>query len=724
MKTSIHEVFIQNVYSDEYVPPHPIMTTEHEESEPSTREEADAALRIAGIFFVYLITARIGLGLQEVNTFATLIWPPSGIALAAFVLYGFRVWPAVFCAAFLANASVGAPLLVALGIGIGNTLAPALAARLLTWYESYSSYNPAFPRVGDNVSIMVAAALMPILTATVGVGSLFLGDIIARNAIESTWITWWLGDMLGVLLFTPFIVKWFNQPLFERTWAQQVELAIVMAAVALTSYLVFWTPEVTFAYYIFIPLTWAALRTGQRGITLATLIVASMAISGTLAGHGQFAVDGLLYLQIFLATMSGILLVFASTVEERRRAFETLKKHTHELEAALDTIRSENEAKKEFIAILAHELRNPLATILSSVELINMQGVAAPSSAPLLTTVDERARAMVRLLDDLLDISRISKKKLTLQKETVSVDQFMDKLGTIVHPLMKRYGHHFSMANPEQGLYLRADPIRLEQILMNLLANAARHTKTRGSIELISGKDGHMLAIHIRDSGVGIPKGMLKRIFEPFFQVNREQVSSEGIGVGLTLTKDLIEMHGGRIEARSRSNGTGSEFIVLLPLARAPEDARTVLDAMPIAPIARPYARMPGQVKRTFKILVVDDNEMAADALSQLLIMRGHETAVAYSGAAALEKAASFNPEVIFLDIGLPDMTGYEVAVAMRKERKRYFIVALTGYGQDDDKDKAKRSGIDQHLTKPAGLKEIQAVLRKVPRNGSRNGVE
>lgn len=698
------------------------MTTEYEESELSAREEADSALRIAGIFFVYLITARVGLGLHDVNTFATLIWPPSGIALAAFILYGSRIWPAVFCAAFLANASVGAPLLVALSIGAGNTLAPAVGSYLLKWYAAYSSYHPALPRVRDNVGIMAAAALIPVLAATIGVGSLWLGDEVAEGAIAATWGTWWLGDALGILIFTPFILKWFNQPLFERTRAQQIEMFLVMIAVIATSYFVFWTPQISFAYYIFIPLTWAALRTGQRGITLAMLLVAGMAIAGTLTGHGRFAIDGLLYLQIFLATMSGILLVFASTVEERRKAYETMEQHTHELEVALQTIRSENEAKKEFIAILAHELRNPLATILSSVELIHMQGVAAPSSGQLLTTVDERARAMVRLLDDLLDISRISKKKLTLQKETVSVDEFMQKLGTIVHPLMKRYGHHFSMTNPEHGLYLRADPVRLEQILMNLLANAARYTKTRGSIELISGKDGHMLAIHIRDSGVGIPKGMLRRIFEPFFQVNRDQVSNEGMGVGLTLTKDLIEMHGGKIEARSRSNGSGSEFIVLLPLIRPPEDAPALLDTMPIAPIAQPYARTPGQVKRTFKILVVDDNEMAADALSQLLTMRGHETAVAYSGAAALEKAASFDPEVIFLDIGLPDMTGYEVAVAMRKERKHYFIVALTGYGQDDDKDKAKRSGIDQHLTKPAGLKEIQAMLRKVPKS-SRNEV-
>lgn len=694
------------------------MTTEPTGPGQPADNEADAAVRVAGVFFVYLITARIGLGLHDVNTFATLIWPPSGIALAAFILYGSRVWPAIFCAAFLTYASLGAPLLIALGIGIGNTVGPALGAYLLAWYASYSPHHAALPRMAENIGIMASAAGIPMLTATAGTSILWLGDLIAEGTLVTTWVTWWLGDMLGILLLTPFIVTWFNRPLLERSRMQQIELAVMISIIAAVSYFVFWVTPISFVYYIlFIPLAWAAFRTGTRGITLAMVIVASIAISGTITGHSRFAAEGLLYLQLFLMTMAGIFLAFSSAVEGRKKAFDTLEQHTRELEIALQTIRSEDEAKKEFIAILAHELRNPLATILSSIELIKMQGASAPNTGELLTAIDERSRAMVRLLDDLLDISRISKKKLMLQKETISVDQFMDKLGAIVRPLMKRYGHQFSLIKPEEGLYLRADPIRLEQILMNLLANAARYTKTRGSIEVISRKDGHMLAIHIRDSGVGIPKGMLRRIFEPFFQVTRDQVPNEGIGVGLTLTRELIEMHGGRIEVQSEGVGTGSEFIVRLPLTRAPDDPTTLLDDVPLAPIARPYVRTPGQVKRTFKILVVDDNEMAADALSQLLSMRGHETAVAYAGASALEEAERFVPDVIFLDIGLPDMSGYDVAVAMRKERKTYFIVALTGYGQDDDKDKARRSGIDQHLTKPAGIKEIQAVLRKVPRS-------
>jgi CheY-like chemotaxis protein len=286
---------------------------------------------------------------------------------------------------------------------------------------------------------------------------------------------------------------------------------------------------------------------------------------------------------------------------------------------------------------------------------------------------------------------------------------------------MKRYGHDFSMTHAEvDELYVRADPVRLEQILMNLLANAARYTKTRGSIQVfaVQEPEAAQLAIHIRDSGVGIPRGMLERIFEPFFQVDQHKVREEGIGVGLALTRELIELHGGTIEARTRTGGKGSEFIVRLPLIEAPTQSEILpKQSTIIRTAAEPYLNPPKELKRTYRILVVDDNAAASDALSQLLTLRGHTTAVAYSGTEAIQKALEFSPEVVFLDIGLPDMTGYEVAVALRGQDKPYFLVALTGYGQEDDRERARKAGIDQHLTKPAGIKEIQAVLRKYPRS-------
>lgn len=672
------------------------------------------AARIVAIFLLFFVTAQIGLSLSPIQPYISLIWAPSGIALAAFILYGNRVWPAVFAAAFLVSVLRDCPILVALAMAAGTTAAPALGAHYMSAYAAYQADNPRAAQLRDTLSIMLSAVLLPFITATIGVVSLSLGTQLPAHAFGTTWETWWIADMFGIIVVTPFILKWFNTPFLERTRAQIAELGVVLLTVGITSYVVFWFQS-NFVYYLFIPLIWSALRTGQRGATLSILLAAGIAIGGTLAGHGPFASAGLPHLQIFLGVMAGIILIFASTAEENRRTTHALEKHSEELEEALTAIRSENQAKKDFIAILAHELRNPLATILSSTELIQMQGISEKTTPALLTTINERSRSMVRLLDDLLDISRISEKKLRLHISQVPVGPFFSKLGNIVYPLMKRYGHEFTMAYADEDLYLRADPDRFKQILLNLLANAARYTKTKGTLRVSAGREGQFYAIHICDRGVGIPRGMLQRIFEPFFQVSRDTVSYEGIGVGLTLTRELIEMHGGAIEAIS-DPGKGSGFIVRIPLAEAPIQTEMIPQPSAIQRAALPYLDAGAQLKRMFRILVVDDNHAASEALSQLLALRGHSTEIAFTGAEALEKAVAFQPEVIFLDIGLPDMTGYTVARALRAQKKPYFLIALTGYGQQDDIDQARNAGIDAHLTKPAGIKEIQAVLRKVPR--------
>lgn len=709
MKAVFHDVFMYHLYSvamgdslltDDPTSPIPSMGT---------------AARIVAIFLLFFVTAQIGLRLNPLQSHISLIWAPSGIALAAFILYGNRVWPAVFAAAFLVSVLRDYPVLIAVVIAAGTTAAPALGAHYVRVYAAFQADNQRATQIRDTLSIMLSAVLLPFITATIGVVSLSIGNQIPAHTFGTTWETWWIADMFGIMLFTPFILKWFNTPLLERTRAQLVELGLILLAVGITSYVVFWF-QFNFVYYLFIPLIWSALRTGQRGATLSILLAAGIAIGGTLTGNGPFVVAGLPHLQIFLGIMAGIVLIFASTAEENRRTTHALEKHSEELEEALTAIRSENQAKKDFIAILAHELRNPLATILSSAELIQMQGVAEKTTPELLTTINERSRAMVRLLDDLLDISRISEKKLRLHISQVPIGSFFSKLGKVVYPLMRRYGHEFTMTHANDDLYLRADPDRLKQILLNLLANAARYTKTKGTLQVRAEREGQFYAIHIRDKGVGIPRGMLQRIFEPFFQVSRDTVSYEGIGVGLTLTRELIEMHGGTIEATSDDAGKSSGFIVRIPLAEAPIQMEMIAQPSAIQRAALPYLDAGAQLKKTFRILVVDDNHAASEALSQLLALRGHTTDTAFSGGEALEKAIAFQPEVIFLDIGLPDMTGYTVARALRAQKKPYFLIALTGYGQQDDIDQEKSAGIDAHLTKPAGIKEIQATLRKVPR--------
>lgn len=688
--------------------PLPLMRGKEAETPPSAEI---AWPHIAAIvFFSYLVTGYIGLQLQSVNTFSTLIWPPSGIAFAAFLMYGRRVWPWVYAAALLLNFLIGAPIIIALCIALGNTAGPFAGAYLV---KRYGHYNPNSLRVRHIVAILVTAFIVASITSTVGTLSLWAGDLIASSAFWATWTTWWIGDVLGTLICALFILIWFHKPFFKRTISQYLELVAAEIAVAAFSFMIFWSPPNPYSYTLFIPLTWVALRTGLRGISTALPITSAIAIAGTLLGQGPFASFGLAYLQVYLATMGMVFLIFTAIVQERKEVMKTLKLHVEELEGALHKISAEDEAKKEFLAILAHELRNPLATILSSIELIRLQGFSAANTNMLLETIDDRSRAMVHLLDDLLDISRISQKKLAIEKEIVAVDAFMDKLIFATQPLVEKYGHNFNIERPSQELYIHGDPVRLEQIFMNLTINASKYTKSPGKIDISVRQEKDMVTTSIKDTGVGIPESMLRRIFEPFFQINRGRSGNEGMGIGLPLTRQLVEMHGGTIEAKSEGSNQGSEFIVRLPLYKYTE-RKPQLPEYP-SKLTSQAVRKPRQVKRTFKILLIDDNQETSSALAKMLKLRGHATALAMTGNKGVQKALSFKPDVILLDIGLPDIDGYQVAQKLRSQKKPYMIVALTGYGQPEDKERAKEAGFDHHLTKPAGLKEIEAVLKKAP---------
>jgi CheY-like chemotaxis protein len=313
------------------------------------------------------------------------------------------------------------------------------------------------------------------------------------------------------------------------------------------------------------------------------------------------------------------------------------------------------------------------------------------------------------MLNDLLDLSRISRHTLTLQNETLSLDSVIDRSVRVAQTLIRSRGHTLSVIKPEHELYLEADPIRLEQIFVSLLNNSAKYANPNGSIELVAQQENSMVVIRVRDGGIGIPKKMLGRIFEPFFQVERGNLATEGLGIGLPLTRQLVEMHHGSIEAVSRGKGQGSEFIVRLPLS-----ARTQ------TPTTTKIGTRGGVAKNTKDartVLVVDDNEVAAEALGRLLELRGYEVSLAHNGFQAIHKAQRSHPEIIILDIGLPDIDGYEVVRLLQKERGlSSTLIALTGYGQPQDKERALKSGFNFYLTKPVGLKEIEETFRKIPR--------
>jgi signal transduction histidine kinase len=677
-----------------------------------TRENGIRLAQMVLLFIAYFLTARVGLNLNAVNHFATLIWPPSGIALAVLFLYGYDLWPAVALAAFFVNLTIGAPPPVAIGIALGNTLQPLVGAYFL---REYMGYSPMFSRLQDSFSFIVTAFVSTIVAASVGSVSLYLGGMLTSTTFAPTWVTWWVGDSLGILIVGAFVVRWLHRPSFYKTKAEVVEGLLLFSSLIVISGLIFLTPlsslaNVPLVYVLFIPLIWAALRTGPRGMTLALLLTSGVAIASLyFNGSSTPTIGGaneLFLLQIFIGTIAVIFLLFASIVEERKEAVVTLRDHISKLEEALLQIRTQDEAKNEFIATLGHELRNPLSPIISSSELM-AQTTAQPADPKLIEVIHSHALTMARLLDDLLDVTRISRKKFKLQKETVELQAVVRHSSESVDALLKTHNHTLAISMPQDPILLSADPVRLEQIFTNLLFNAAKYTEPGGRITVSIRSENDILHISIKDTGIGIEKDMLGRIFEPFVQapIPRGRVGS-GLGIGLSLTKRLVELHGGTIHAESDGTGMGSEFIVELPLPHhiqlpLPQPARTIRQPL----VRNPLPAHP-------KILVVDDNEAAARGLGSLLEHSGHEVKLAYDGPSALLMVKEFLPQVVLLDIGLPGMDGYEVAKKLREDPDSSLIlIALSGYGQEEDKKRAKQSGFNHHLTKPVGIHEVQRVL-------------
>ena len=360
--------------------------------------------------------------------------------------------------------------------------------------------------------------------------------------------------------------------------------------------------------------------------------------------------------------------------------------------------------KDEFIATLAHELRNPLAPVRTGLRVLRLTR-DAETLVRTLDIMERQLGQMTRLIDDLLDISRVTSGKVLLRFKRVAVRALIDAAAEAALPILEAGRHSLVVDLPEQALWLDADPDRLIQVLGNLLNNSAKYSLDGGQIRLSARLDADTVVIEVNDSGLGIPKEMLSQVFDMFTQVNSALDRAQGgLGIGLALVKRLIGMHGGTIVADSSGMGAGSTFTIRLPAAAAPSQDVAV-ERSEISLESPPGRR----------VLVVDDNVDGADLLVMMLALAGHQTRTAYSGLEALETAVDFRPEVIFLDIGLPGLNGYEVARRFRgtPALSPMLLVALTGWGSEEDRRRSKEAGFDIHLTKPVEPAAIDEVMAR-----------
>jgi two-component system CheB/CheR fusion protein len=362
--------------------------------------------------------------------------------------------------------------------------------------------------------------------------------------------------------------------------------------------------------------------------------------------------------------------------------------------------------KDEFLAMLGHELRNPLTPILNCLHVMRRYQPGGSEFEANRRILERQVRHMGRLVDDLLDISRITRGKIQLRVEPVELAGVVERAVAATRPLVEGRRHDLRVALPAEPVWLEADPTRLEQVLANLLNNATKYTEPGGRIELTAAREGREVVLRVRDNGIGITPDLLPRVFELFMQADRSLDRAQGgLGIGLTLVHRLVELHGGRVEAHSAGPGRGSEFIVRLPLPAGSASPQTPADEAPPEPAS------PG--RRSTRVLVVDDNRDSAESLAMMFGLDGHEVHLAYDGPAAVEAALAYRPEVIFLDIGLPGLDGYEVARRLRgmPELAGVLLVAMTGYGQEEDRRRCRDAGFDLHLVKPVDPVTLRELL-------------
>jgi PAS domain S-box-containing protein len=958
-------------------------------------------LMLAGTYFV---AAKLGLALAFSAEQVSMVWPPTGIALAAILLFGYRLWPGIALGAFLANVTANEPLATACGIAAGNTLEALVGAWLL---RCIVGFEPSAERLQDVLGLIIlAAGLSPVISATIGVTSLCLGGVhlrAAQRTIEwsdfgSLWWVWWLGDAMGALVVAPVLLTWVSArgPLPRRRLAEALALLAGLVVTCLTVFTGWITASLrdhSVAYIIFPFVIWAALRFGQRGATMVTLVASSLAIWGTWHGFGPFATEvvqeRMLLLQLFMAVVAITALLLGAVVTERRRnerrlvllhaisrtlaesatlaeatprivraicqnlawpvgaiwqldakaralrcvkiwhegpekfhefeatseqltfapgiglpgrvwssgqpawipdvaqdsnfprapvaareglrsAFgfpirlgeevlgvleffspeihrpdedllrmmatvgnqigqfierkrgEEAMRHSEArkaavLESALDAIftmdnegrivefnpaaerifgyaraavidkpmaqllvppglrdqhrrglvhylatgevfvlgqrlelpalradgtefpaeltitripvsgppmftgylrditerkraeealRQADRRKDEFLAMLAHELRNPMAPMRTGIEIMQKINVADPQLCAIRDMLSRQVHQLGRLVDDLLDVSRITRGKVQLRKESLELATAVARAVEISRPVIDARRHRLTIHPWPEPLLLEADPVRLAQVFANLLNNAAKFTNDGGQLELKMGRENGQAVVRVRDTGIGIAADMLPHVFDLFSQANRSvERGDAGLGIGLTLARSLVEMHQGSIQATSAGLGKGSEFVVRLPLRAEP---RTSASSPPS--IAMEYS--PTTIA-PLRVLVVDDNRDAADSLGLFLKLAGHDVRTTHDGPTALQAAQEFHPDVVLLDIGLPGMNGYEVARQLRQMPvfQKALLVAITGYGQEEDRRLSKQAGFNVHLVKPVDPHVVQALL-------------
>ena len=512
---------------------------------------------------VYLATAKLGLGLDPIGGFATLVWPPAGISVAALILFGPGLWPGVALGAFLANLDAGAPVHVAAAIALGNT-GEALIGRGLILAVAH--FTPSLARLRDVGALILAAALCPTVAALMGASSLVIGGVIPVSSFAATWTAWWMGDAIGILTFAPALLVWLHLGVGRMDLRLGAEVVALIVAILIVGGLVFRGPTgggpAAWELYMLSPLLgWAALRFEQRGAVSTIVLVSAIAISATALGMGPFQgslSERLRGLQLFMALNSVTFLLLAAVTAERRVAEERVVLARDEAQAA-------NEAKSKFLTMMSHELRTPLTGIIGYAGLM-AEGLSGPlthTQEIQVGRIRSAAWQLVEIIDNILSFARGEAGRELTRTKPIDPVAIALEAWEVVEPLALTKGIELRLVRPETPFTIRSDPEKLRQILLNLLGNAVKFTG-QGPIDVWFEGDGTRTELHVRDRGPGIPPDQLDRIFEPFVQLTEDESRTMGgTGLGLPVARALARALGGDLRVESKL-GSGSTVILSL----------------------------------------------------------------------------------------------------------------------------------------------------------------
>ncbi|MFL6579823.1 MAG: MASE1 domain-containing protein [Burkholderiales bacterium] len=659
--------------------------------------------RVVLLAAVYFAVAKAALLLAIPPGYATAVWPPSGIALAGLLLAGGRLWPGVWFGAALTNFTIqGSPLLAVL-IGTGNTLEAVAAAALVHRYISPRGELES----GEAVVMFVAmSALSALIAATIGTVSLTLAGALNRADLSSNAWTWFEGDFTGMLIVAPLVLNWCMRPLPSWNTDKALEAAALALSTVLVTVFIFRnlvSAGVLPLVFITLPFVlWAAIRFEQRVVTAAIAAMSAISVWYTLQAESRYGPDSEELTSFFLLSYTSTLmmtgLVMNAIIGQRERAELAVRQRVHELQESGRHI-------NEFLAMLSHELRNPLAPMVNALALMRK---LPPNRHPQLLGIIERQVAhLSHIVDDLLDVSRITRGKILLQKAVVDLNDIVSRALDASRALIEAHGHALESQFFGEPLFVNVDATRISQVVLNLINNAVKYTPAGGRIAISVSRESGRAVFKVRDSGIGIGAELLPKVFDLFMQGDRALDRSEGgLGIGLTIARRIIEMHGGSIDASSSGPGQGSEFAVRIPLAPAPA---------PAANVALPDNGAVPRVEHR-RLLIVDDHRENADTLATLLASLGHQVATAYDGRKAIELAQQIHPDAVLLDIGLPGMNGYEVARALRSapQGAHTVLIAVSGYGQDEDRRRSREAGFDYHLVKPVDPARLGDIINSL----------